>query len=630
MATAKRKSDNQIAEAPASAPELTDEQKQKLELELAVDKNEMTVDTQASDEPGKSAESVVLAEQETKPDMIEDDSDEPVQSNKLRRFLSGYWRRKRWAIPLTLLAVVAILAGVPTTRYGLAAYVVSQPVSVTITDSVTKKPVTSADIKLDGQTFKTDKDGKATIGEVKVGDHVLSISKKYYKDETVTVFVPLTKAVNKQVSMVATGRQVPIVVVSKLSGKPLENVTLESSGTEVKTDKDGKATIVLPADKADLPIKLSNGGFNTLEARVMVTDQAVKENTFALVPNGKVYFLSRQSGKIDVVKTDLDGANRQVIVQGTGKEEDRNTVLLASRDWKYLALLSKRDSGLARLYLIDTSTDKMSEMDSGNATFSLIGWNNHDFVYRVQRNNVKYWEPNYLAFKSYNADKKQLFTIDQTASQTEGNNTYYQQFGNGLLVGGKLAYTVTSEWQGSYYYERNMAGKNHSLRVAAISSNSKKDVKTWPADQYSAYIQSYLYAPGEVYLSIWSNATQKDMYFEYENGEVKSADIDSEKFNSPYPTYLESPDGKRTFWSEQRDGRATFFVGDLAGENGKQVGIIDEGQVYGWYEDGYLLVSKKGSELYIMPVDGGTPFKVADYHKPQLSYRGYGGGYGGL
>lgn len=630
MATAKRKSDNQTAAAPASAPELSDEQKKKLESELTVDKNQTVVDTQASDEAAKSAESVVPAEQDTKSDTIVDAGDEATQGNKLRRFLAGYWRRKRWAIPVTLLAIVAILAGVPATRYGLAAYVVSQPVSVTVVDQATKKPVTSADVRLEGRTYKTDKDGKVTINEVKVGNHSLAVSKKYYKDESVQVFVPLTKGVSQQVNMTATGRQVPIVVVSKISGKPLENVTLESSGTEVKTDKEGKAVIVLPADKTDLPIKLSNGGFNPLEARVKVTDQVAKENTFALVPSGKVYFLSRQSGKIDVVKTDLDGSNRQVVVQGTGKEEDRNTVLLASRDWKYLALLSRRDSGLARLYLIDTATDKMSEMDSGNASFTLVGWNDHDFVYRVQRNNIKLWEANHAAFKSYNADKKQLFTIDQSSALTEGSSTYYQQFGNGILVEGKLAYTIAWEWQGMYYYERNMAGKNNSLRVASVSSNSKKDVKTWPADQYSSYIQSYLYAPGEVYLSIWSNAVQKDVFYEYEDGAVKDADIDSEKFNSPYPTYLESPDGKRTFWSEQRDGRATFFVGDAAGENGKQLAVIDDGQVYGWYSDGYLLVSKKGSELYIMPVDGGTPFKVADYHKPQVTYRGYGGGYGGL
>jgi hypothetical protein len=43
-----------------------------------------------------------------------------------------------------------------------------------------------------------------------------------------------------------------------------------------------------------------------------------------------------------------------------------------------------------------------------------------------------------------------------------------------------------------------------------------------------------------------------------------------------------------------------------------------------------VLVSKSGSELYITPADFGTkPLKVTDYHKPNVTFRGYGGGYGG-
>lgn len=621
MVAEKRKSDKASAAAPSSAPELTAEQQQSIEGSLTIEQTDKSpiAEQDIVESEGAEAGSVETAETigpQTSP-------------GRLRRLAGAYWKRKLWTIPLTLLTVVALLAAIPASRYAVAAYVVRQPLMITITDSSTKKPVSSADVKLEGKTYKTDKDGKVTIKNVKVGDRIVSVSKKYYKDETLAVFVPISKGVSSKVNMIATGRQVPVVVVNKVSGKPLENVTLKSVGTEVKTDKDGKAVIVLPADKTDLPISLSNGGFNVLEARVKVTDQVIKENTFALSPSGKVYFLSRQSGKIDVVKTDLDGANRQVVVQGTGREEDRGTVLLASRDWKYLALLSKRDSGLPRLYLIDTSTDKMSEMDSGDAGFTLAGWDDHTFVYQVTRNKPLYYEANKVAFKSYSADKKQLLTIDQNTTLQEEGTTFYQNFGNGSLIDHKLVYAVTWGW--NYGGGAGFAGKNHSLRVASIDSTSKKDVKNWPADQYSAYVQALLYAPGELYLSIHSNNAQKEVFYEYEDGAVKDAtDIDNGDFQSPYPTYLDSPDGKRTLWSEQRDGRETFFVGDAAGENGKQVGVLEDGAVFGWYGDGYLLVSKKGSELYIMPVDGGSLLKVADYHKPQLSYRGYGGGYGGL
>ena len=615
---AKQKSDKADANAPGGAPELSDEQKKSIEAELTVEQSDQTV-----------ADDKSVTDEGSEPEPSDDESVHATDSsvgepNRLKRILAGYWRRKKWSVPLSLLVLVGLLAGIPATRYALAAYVVSQPVKVTVTDSGTKKPISSADVALEGKTYKTDKEGKVTVKDVKPGNRSLKVTKKYYKDETRTVFVPINKGADSNVSLTATGRQVPVTVTNKVSGKPLENVTLASVGTEVKTDKEGKAVIVLPADKTELPIKLSNGGFNELEAKVKVTDQAVKENSFALTPSGKVYFLSRQSGKIDVVKTDLDGGNRQVIVQGTGKEEDRGTVLLASRDWKYLALLSKRDSGLAKLYLIDTSTDKMSEMDSGDASFTLVGWDEHTFVYQVTRNKPLYYEANKTAFKSFSADKKQLLTIDQNAATPNGGVNVYQVFGTGYLIDHKLVYTV-----GWYSNFGGVNGKEHSLRVSSIDSASKKDVRLWQTDLFQPY-GTAPYEPGSLYLSVWSNSASKNIYYEYENGAVKEADIDDEKFQTAYPTYLASPDGKRTFWNEQRDGRQTFFVGDADGENGKEVAKVDDGQVFGWYGDGYLLLSKKGSELYIMPVDGGTPFKVADYHKPQLTYRGYGGGYGGL
>jgi len=443
----------------------------------------------------------------------------------------------------------------------------------------------------------------------------------------------LAKAASHQVSLTATGRQVPVVVVNKISGKPIADVTLKSAGSEFKTDKDGKAVVVVPADKVELSVSLTGANLNTVETKLKVTDQAVKENTFSMTSSGTLYFLSRQSGKIDVVKTDLDGANRTVVVTGTGKEEDRGTVLLASRDWKYLTLLSKRDSGLAKLYLIDTSNDKMTEIDSGDASLSLVGWDDHNFVYQVVRNKPTYLEANKVAFKSYNVDKRQLNTIDQNGAVTvpDTGAVFYQNFGSGYLINHRLVYVVTWQYNG-YIPPGSSDDKNHSLRTAALDGTNKKDVKTWPLAQYSSYVQTAPYGADELYLNIWSNTNQKSSFYEYENDQVKDADADvgEEKFQTAYPTYLQSPDGKKTFWNEQRDGVQTFFVGDVAGENGKQVAAIKDGLVYGWYGDGYVLISVKGSELYIMPVDGGTPLKVADYHKPQLSYRGYGGGYGGL
>ena len=77
-----------------------------------------------------------------------------------------------------------------------------------------------------------------------------------------------------------------------------------------------------------------------------------------------------------------------------------------------------------------------------------------------------------------------------------------------------------------------------------------------------------------------------------------------------------------------------MFIGDNDGGSSKQIAKLSDYQAYGWFSENYLLVSKNGSELYILGTDGiakdADALKITDYHKPSFSFPGYGGGYGGL
>ncbi len=578
-------------------------------------------DVETIDDSTADQESAVIAE----------GSDEAVSPPKSRfkRILSGYWRHKLWTLPMTVLLIVGVLAAVPVSRYAVAATFMTQDVAISVTDQDTKQPVGSAIVTVDGVTATTDSEGRASV-KVKVGDRTVSVSKKYYSLSTGKLFVPIGGMnAPAQVTVKATGRQVPLAVVNKISGKPLEDVLIKAAGTEVKTDKDGKAVLVLPADKPKLDVALSGKGFNELKTTLTVAELPVASNTFQITPSGKVYFLSKQSGKIDVVKTDLDGTNRQTIVAGTGREEERNTILLASRDWKYLAMLSRRDSEKAKLYLIDTVADKMTTMDEGDANFQLVGWSGHTFAYSVIRNKIEQWQPNKYAIKSYNAVTNKLNTLEQTQAEGDQYSHKFQNLSGVYLIGDKAIYST--EWLGSYSNGTDsFADKNDVIRSVSVNGSDKKDLKTFPADKFSSY-SARSYGPDEIYFFVYSHENQKPVFYEYEDGLVKLAAIDQDDFyNKVYPTYLQSPSGKKVFWSEQRDGKGTFFIGNQSGEDQKQVAVLAEHQVYGWYSDDYILVSKKGSELFILPADGSKVAKVTDYHRPDASFRGYGGGYGGL
>ncbi|HKR82386.1 MAG TPA: hypothetical protein VJR27_05320 [Candidatus Saccharimonadales bacterium] len=545
---------------------------------------------------------------------------------KMRRWCS---RHKKTSVLLAVVIVLAVLAAVPFTRYAIAGTVLKQNFSIEAVDAQTHQPVSNATVTLGGKTATTDGQGHVTI-RAALGDKTLQITKKYYETASKKVLVGLRKGPTLQVQLKATGRQVPITVTNKMSGKPVENAVVKALDTDAKTDKSGHATLVLPADKTALPATVTATGFTELAVTVQVTATQVAVNNFALTPSGSLFFLSNLSSKIDVVKTALDGSNRQTVLAGTGKENAVNTVLLASRDWKYLALLSKRD-GTEKLYLIDTSNNALTTMDEGaDVTFGLVGWNNDTFIYTVDRTTVALWQPGQQAIKSFNAATKKLTQLDQTTATGTGGSDYLrEQFSTPYILSDEIVYLKNIS--ASYYHAGGASGQQAALLSVHDDGSAKKTIKGFPvpSGSYSTYLQVRPYGAGGLYVE--DTTTPEATFYEYEDGQLKqTTEVNQQSFYGAYPTYLLSPSGKQTFWSESRDGKNTLFVGNQDGQNGKQVATLSEYNTYGWYTDDYLLVSKNGSELAILPAGGGQPIKVSDYYKPDVNFRGYGGGYGGL
>jgi hypothetical protein len=584
-----------------------------------------------------------MAEQETpieaeEPAEPEVDSPPPKtpdhQASRLDRFKAWYAQRKKWTIPASVLLFILLLAAIPPTRYALAGTVIKHDLSVSVLDSTAGTPVSGATVSVGSLSAQTDGTGKATLHKLSAGHHQVTFSKKYYKDQKADLLVSiLSQKKTPQVQMTATGRQVKITVSDLISKKILSNVNIKIADISAKTDKDGNATIVLPAGTTEQKAKLSLDGFNDSEVTVKVSNDKIQENNFGLTPAGKVYFLSKLSGKIDVVKTDLDGTNRQTILAGTGKEDDRGTVLLASRDWKYLALLSKRAGGLPALYLIDTSNDSLSTMDEGNADFSLNGWVGDNFVYTVTRNDTQLWQPGRQVIKSFNAPAKKIIALDQTNASGSGQSDYLTE-----LVGPVYGYDdqvfYIMNWTTAYNNLAAITGKQATFNSVKTDGTAKKAIKSFGladgTQSSDVSLEERVESPSSIDLK-FSDGT-KDNFYVYANGQVKAeSNVTADSFYSAdYPTYLQSPSGSNTFWAEARDGKNTLFIGDENGQNAKQIATLSDYTTYGWFTDDYLLVSKNASELCILPKAGGTAIKISDYHKPALTFSGYGGGYGGL
>lgn len=544
----------------------------------------------------------------------------------LRRLFKSKWS---W------LLLVVVLTGVlayPSTRYKVLGVVLKEPLKLTVMDSKTNTPVSNATVTFEGKTAKTDAGGKVVL-QVPPGGGTLVVTKQYYKTWTQPQTIGLgTRGVTIQ--LVATGRQVPITVRNRITGKPLSNAEISILDTTAKTNQQGLATIVLPTSSASDNATINLSGYNSAHATIAVTSSIVDSNTLYLTPAGHVYFLSNLSGTLDVVKAYLDGTGRQTVFKGTGKEDPNTTSLLASRDWRYLVLKAQRDGTTPALYLIDTNGDKVTQFDNGNADFTLIGWYNHYFMYDVAHNAVPAWQGGHETLKSYNAENGQPQLLDQSQAEGNASSYAYQGFYNFYTLNDLLVYNT--QW---YTYNANgtgydLSGKSDTIRAVQPNGQAKKDYQSITASGLG-YIQAALFEPQGIYYAAFNYSTNAPVYYKFENGSATAIGaLDQTVFNQAYPTYLVSPSGSQTFWSEVRDGQNSLFVGNPPGNNQQQIASLNDYAPYGWYTDNYLLVSKNSSELYIMPVTGlsGTqqPLKITDYFKPTQTYNGYGYGYGGL
>ena len=564
--------------------------------------------------------------------MNEAEEEAAQPADKPRPKAKRAWSRKKIILVISgvVAAIIALLFMIPATRYAIVGVLVKRDVTVTLHDSKTNKPVSNVAVQLDGKTATTDAKGLATLRSVAVGSKKLTASKKYYKNLSSDILVPITGAnPTFQVDIQATGRQVPVKVVNKISKQPLEGVQVSVDDTSSKTDKNGEAVMVLPADKSEIDAVVSGNGYNNLPVKITVTDQLEDKNTFALTPSGKLYFLSKRSGTIDVLKADLDGGNVETVLKGTGKEEEYGTVLLASRDWKYLALKARRDSDQPKLYLIETNNSKLSVIDEGDVEFSLVGWHNSHFMYTLNRTKLKNWEPKHYALKSFNATSGSLGILDETGGSGSDDYHYvYERLDNVYILNNELVYS--KEWSSSLY--PMLSGKTMTVNSVRPDGSNKRVVKSFPQEENGYYIgTARLYKPQEVYFEVYQKSQRS--FWEYEDDKLSEAkDINGDSYYTKfYPTFLLSPSSKATFWYEPRDGKNTLFLGNANGDEGKEIATLSEYTPYGWYGDGYLLVSKGGSELFVMARDRpDATLKVTDYHRPRVDFSGYGYGYGGF
>lgn len=585
--------------------------------------SDAATDSAVADIMSKEGDDLLAAEDRARSQSSAPVFKQPERAAKWRELLTSKW------LLLVIPAILIILAAVPYTRYSIASAFIKKSLVITVIDSKTTKPVSGALVSFKGLTAKTNTTGQAAL-TVPLGDGAVSISKGYYQAYNHKQTVGFGGAGSQlTVNLVATGRQVPITVINKITKQPQPGVTVKILGTSATTDKNGKLIIVLPTRTATATATLSGAGFKTTSAEVQITDSVVPANSLTVVPAGNVYFLSQASGTTDVVKASLDGSDRHTVLAGTG-HEDADTSLIASRDWRYVVLKSHRDATQSGLYLIDTDTDKVTQFDNSTAVYTPIGWSGHSFLYDVVRTAQPQSQAGRESLKSYNADQQQLNQLDQSQAVGTATSYGYQSFYNFFIVGSQLVYNTTWTTGGSDA-AYDLISQNASIRTVSAAGTGKKDLQTYGAKGLTS-VQVVHSLPATIDYAITSSTDTTVSYYAYSNGSVSvDSSLTPATFAKTYPLYLASPDGTKTFWNDDLAGRQNLILGDKNAGNPNPLGKAGDYVAYGWYGSQYLLLSRAGSGLYVVPSaslsSNGAPVKIANYYQPSTAPNGYGGGF---
>lgn len=319
---------------------------------------------------------------------------EPVvmKQNVWQRFQTaafGWWGTpwKRYGLLFLLLLIIGLLLFVPHLRaLSLNAVGYRSGLIIHTVDHTTAVPISGVTIKIGNTTGKTDENGMLRVKGLPLGDTQVTISKPAYATIKKPVEIGVRVADLGDVDLTLTGQRYVYEMKDYVTEKPIKGVSLQVGETTAVSNKEGKATLALiPPDDEPLSLMATAKGYRT--ETVVVPPSATNVVVIKLVPEVKEVYVSKQSGRYDVYKVDLDGKNSEVLLEGTGLETPQ-IALQMSPDGKQVAVVSTRDDKkstegylLSALTIVDVASGDAKVVEHAEA-ISLVGWKASAIIFK--------------------------------------------------------------------------------------------------------------------------------------------------------------------------------------------------------------------------------------------------------
>lgn len=507
-----------------------------------------------------------------------------------RNIFKAWWRNKwaRWITILILLAAIAVVAVLPKTRYATLNFVgVRSSASVIVLDDTTQLPLKNVTVSLGNDKETTDRNGEAKFSGLKLGTYQLTIKRIAFASHTETVTIGWGSNPLGSYKLQATGTQYAILVNDFISGQAVAGAEATTNDQEsAQSDKNGKIILtVADTSVTSLALTITADGYRS--ESVTLNAASAASTKVILVPAQKDVFVSKQSGTYDVYSADLDGANRKLLLKGTGNE-GQNLSLVVSPDGTHAALVSTRDNQrdsdgflLQALTLIDLKAATSVTVDHAEQ-IQFVDWQGNRLIYRTTLAGASAADPqrNRLISYDYNSNARlQLATANQ--------------FNAVISALGDIYYTVSS------------TDPHATLGLFKIRPDGSNRQRLTQDEIWTALRINY----GVLALQTPNGWVNYNMQTSQSANTSAPANVTTYQF-------AENSQRSQSAWVDVRDGNGTLLLHDNSKNTDKTLHAQD-GLTYPvrWLDDGMLIYRvANNSEVadYVIGTGGGVPHKIVD------------------
>lgn len=502
----------------------------------------------------------------------------------------GRWGRlfhSKWlwySVLLLCFAAGSVLAVLPKTRYAaLNRAGVRSTASVTVVDEATTLPLKNVTVSLGAEKKVTDKNGIVRFTGVRLGNYTLTINRPAFASYTRGVTIGWGSNPLGKYRLKAVGLQYTVHVQDYLSGKPLAGAEVDSDGYTALAAADGKVTITREApDSTEVTALVSLPGYRTEAIRLATAGQTT---VVQLVPDKKIAYVSRASGKYDVYSSDIDGNNKKLLLPGTGNESSSFSLVLNTNN-THAAVVATRESTkstdgvqLRSLTIVDLRSGVNTTIERAEQ-IQLVDWIGNRLIYRTT-------------------------TAGLEASDRSRNKLIAYNFSSNarLQLAAAEQFVFVMSAKGSLYYAPTGSQKESTLGLYRVQPDGSGQHEVMKEEVWSGMRTAY----NTLALQTGSG------WYSHTFGESGVSQVASPT-NPLNIVYVDNAKHRTSALIAPRTGTADIMVHDSGTETvlASQVGATYP--LY-WIDDktvAYTVTTAGESAAYVLSTGGGQPHKVAD------------------